>query len=93
MAKPVFDEHEGDYVTSDRLGSVRRDANKFLATNGFPFKVKLSVKQRKAELVKLRFFAGLTNEQAARALGVSEPTAKRDWAYARAWLFRQLNSA
>ena len=49
--------------------------------------------QRKAELVKLRFFAGLTNEQAARALGVSEPTAKRDWAYARAWLFRQLNPA
>ena len=47
---------------------------------------------RKAELVKLRFFAGLTNEQAARALKVSEPTVKRDWAYARAWLFRELNS-
>ena len=48
---------------------------------------------RKAELVKLRFFAGLTNEQAARVLGVSEPTAKRDWAYARAWLYRKINSA
>ena len=48
--------------------------------------------RRKAELVKLRFFAGLTNEQAARVLGVSEPTAKRDWAYARAWLFREMNS-
>jgi RNA polymerase sigma factor (TIGR02999 family) len=47
---------------------------------------------RKAELVKLRLFAGLTSEQAARVLGVSEPTAKRDWAYARAWLFRALNS-
>jgi RNA polymerase sigma factor (TIGR02999 family) len=47
---------------------------------------------RKAELVKLRFFAGLTNEQAARVLGVSEPTAKRHWAYARAWLFREMNS-
>jgi len=47
---------------------------------------------RKAELVKLRFFAGLTNEQAAQVLGVSEPTAKRDWAYARAWLFRAMNS-
>ncbi len=47
---------------------------------------------RKAELVKLRFFVGLTNEQAARALKVSEPTVKRDWAYARAWLFRELNS-
>jgi RNA polymerase sigma factor (TIGR02999 family) len=48
---------------------------------------------RKAELVKLRFFVGLTNKQAARVLGVSEPTAKRDWAYARAWLFREMNSA
>ena len=47
---------------------------------------------RKAELVKLRFFAGLTNEEAARVLKVSEPTAKRDWAYARAWLFREMNS-
>jgi len=47
---------------------------------------------QKAELVKLRFFAGLTNEQAARVLGVSEPTVKRHWAYARAWLFREMNS-
>lgn len=47
---------------------------------------------RKAELVKLRFFAGLTNEQAARVLKISEPTAKRDWAYARAWLYRAMNS-
>jgi RNA polymerase sigma factor (TIGR02999 family) len=42
---------------------------------------------RKAELVKLRYFVGLTNEEAAEALGVSVPTVKRDWAYARAWLF------
>jgi RNA polymerase sigma factor (sigma-70 family) len=47
---------------------------------------------QKAELVKLRFFAGLTNEQAAQVLGVSEPTVKRHWAYARAWLFRAMNS-
>jgi RNA polymerase sigma factor (TIGR02999 family) len=47
---------------------------------------------RKAELVKLRFFVGLTSEQAAKVLGVSEPTVKRDWAYARAWLFRAMTS-
>jgi RNA polymerase sigma factor (TIGR02999 family) len=45
----------------------------------------------KAEVVKLRFFAGLTNEQAAKVLDVSEPTVKRHWAYARAWLFREIN--
>lgn len=41
---------------------------------------------RKAELVKLRFFAGLTNEQAAELLGISARTAFADWGYARAWL-------
>jgi RNA polymerase sigma factor (TIGR02999 family) len=41
----------------------------------------------KAELVKLRFFAGLTAEQAADVLGISVTTADRYWAYARAWLF------
>jgi RNA polymerase sigma factor (TIGR02999 family) len=41
---------------------------------------------RKANLVKLRFFAGLTAEQAAAALGVSTSTAEKDWAYARSWL-------
>ena len=46
----------------------------------------------KAQVVKLRFFAGLTNKEAAQALGVSEPTVKRHWAYARAWLFREMNS-
>jgi RNA polymerase sigma factor (sigma-70 family) len=46
----------------------------------------------KAQVVKLRFFAGLTNEQVARVLSVSEPTVKRHWAYARAWLFREMNS-
>jgi RNA polymerase sigma factor (TIGR02999 family) len=41
---------------------------------------------RKAELVKLRFFAGLTAEQTAAALGVSLSTVEKDWAYARSWL-------
>jgi RNA polymerase sigma factor (TIGR02999 family) len=42
--------------------------------------------RRLAELVKLRFFAGLTIAQAAEALGVSTSTADNDWAYARCWL-------
>jgi RNA polymerase sigma factor (TIGR02999 family) len=48
---------------------------------------------RKAELVKLRFFAGLTNAQAAEALGISVSTADNDWAYARAWLRLQMSAA
>ena len=45
----------------------------------------------RAELVKLRFFAGLTMPEAADALGVSLATAERYWAYARAWLYAALH--
>ena len=44
----------------------------------------------KAELVKLRFFAGLSEQEAADVLGISRATAARHWAYARAWLFDSL---
>jgi len=46
---------------------------------------------RKAELVKLRYFIGMTGEEVAHALGVSLATVNRDWAFARAWLFREIN--
>ena len=46
-----------------------------------------------AELVKLRAFAGMTVEEAAGHLGISPRTAKRSWAYARAWLMRELSPA
>ncbi len=45
---------------------------------------------RAADLVKLRFFAALTMEQAAQALGITDRTARRDWRFARAWLFDTL---
>jgi RNA polymerase sigma factor (TIGR02999 family) len=43
-----------------------------------------------ADLVKLRYFTGLTNQEAAEVLGISPRTAKSYWAYARAWLFREI---
>jgi RNA polymerase sigma factor (TIGR02999 family) len=46
---------------------------------------------QKAQLVKLRYFAGLTNEEAASVLGISAPTAKRYWAHARVVLFREIS--
>jgi RNA polymerase sigma factor (TIGR02999 family) len=45
---------------------------------------------RTADLVKLLFFVGLTQEQAAKELGVSVSTVERTWAFARAWLFREI---
>jgi RNA polymerase sigma factor (TIGR02999 family) len=47
----------------------------------------------KAELVKLRYFAGLTIEEAARALGIGTSTADRHWAFARAWLYQKMSAA
>ena len=46
-----------------------------------------------AQLVQLHCFAGLSIEQAAEALGLSARTAYRDWAFARAWLYRTLRGA
>jgi RNA polymerase sigma factor (TIGR02999 family) len=45
---------------------------------------------RKAELVKLRYFAGLSEQEAADVLGISRPTAARWWAFARAWLYERM---
>ena len=45
---------------------------------------------QKAELVKLKYFAGLSIEESAQLLGISSATAKRHWAFARAWLFREI---
>ncbi len=46
--------------------------------------------ERKARLVELRFFAGMTSEQAADVLGIARSTAAEEWRMARAWLYRQL---
>jgi RNA polymerase sigma factor (TIGR02999 family) len=56
-----------------------------LALNEALLKLEIQDK-RKAELVKLRFFAGMTNAEAAQALGISTSTADNDWAYSRCWL-------
>jgi RNA polymerase sigma factor (TIGR02999 family) len=48
--------------------------------------------KQKAELVKLRYFAGLSIEESAQILGISIPTANRWWSYARAWLFDQIQT-
>jgi RNA polymerase sigma factor (TIGR02999 family) len=51
------------------------------------------VDARKAELVKLRYFAGLSFEEAAEVLGIAVPTAKQWWAYSRAWLKVEVSGA
>jgi RNA polymerase sigma factor (TIGR02999 family) len=53
----------------------------------------VTVNARAAEIVKLCFFVGLTQEQAANELGVSLSTAERLWSFARAWLYREMEQA
>ncbi|HAB17480.1 MAG TPA: RNA polymerase subunit sigma [Verrucomicrobiales bacterium] len=75
---------EGEIVTpmdDERLLALHEALERFVAQDS-----------TKAELVKLRYFAGLTLSQAAQVMNVSEATAKRWWTYARAWLFAELKS-
>jgi RNA polymerase sigma factor (TIGR02999 family) len=65
----------------DQLLAIHEALDKFAAQD-----------QQKAELVKLRYFVGLNLVEAAEILGISEPTAKRWWAYARAWLYREIQA-
>ncbi|MES2925004.1 MAG: ECF-type sigma factor [Verrucomicrobiota bacterium] len=72
------------------IAAPHQDGDELLAVNDALDELSLH-DARKAEIVKLRYFAGLTFDEAAEALGISVPTAKRDWAYARAWLHHAIS--
>ena len=65
------------------------DDDQLLAVNDALDKLAAEHKEE-AELVKLRYFVGMTNEEAAEVLGISVRTAKYYWTHARAWLFREI---
>jgi len=67
------------------------DAEELLAVNDALDRL-AQIDPAKAELVKLRYFVGMTNEEVATALNISAPTASRRWALARAWLFNEIQS-
>ena len=46
----------------------------------------------KAEIIKLRYFVGMSHQEVATALGLAEPTVRRHWAYARSWLYAELKT-
>jgi RNA polymerase sigma factor (TIGR02999 family) len=70
---------------------VAENEDQVLAVNEALEKFAAQDKQ-KAELVKLRYFVGMTIEEAAEVLGISSGTAKRHWLYARAWLVQEISS-
>jgi RNA polymerase sigma factor (TIGR02999 family) len=72
--------------------AVEADDDTLLAVNEALSRLAEESPER-AELVKLRYFVGLSIPDAAEALGISESTAKRQWNYVRTWLFRELKRA
>jgi RNA polymerase sigma factor (TIGR02999 family) len=75
-------------ITEIEVANVAKD-DELLALNDALEKFAVRDKQ-KAELVKLRYFVGLTTEEAAGVLGISIPTADRWWNFSRAWLFEEI---
>ncbi|MCI0540832.1 MAG: sigma-70 family RNA polymerase sigma factor, partial [Verrucomicrobiales bacterium] len=76
---------------SEIASAVVENDDKVLAVNEALEKF-AALDPHKAELVKLRYFVGMTLKQAAEALGISERTAKRYWAFARAWLHEEIKA-
>jgi RNA polymerase sigma factor (TIGR02999 family) len=70
-----------DVESDDKVLAVNEALEKFVLLD-----------PQKAEVVKLRYFVGMTIEQAAEALGISERTAKRYWTFARAWLHEEIKA-
>jgi RNA polymerase sigma factor (TIGR02999 family) len=86
--------HGGDLVRlplPDVEGTTETSPEELLALDGALERF-AATEPVKAELVKLRYFAGLSEEEAAAALDISRATASRYWTYARAWLIDALNT-
>ena len=85
--------HGGDWqrtdFAEDMIEVPQAQDEEILAIHGILDRFAI-IEPRKAEVVKLRYFVGMTIEEAAEALNISVPTAKRDWMFARAWLYREL---
>lgn len=75
----------------DIASAVDENDDKVLAVNEALDKFAM-VDPQKAELVKLRYFVGMTIEEAGQVLGISERTAKRYWTFARAWLHEEIKA-
>lgn len=80
-------------VSLDEALLVSRDAGRDLVDLDEALTALATVHSRKAEVVELRFFGGLSLEETAEALHVSIDTVKRDWRFAKLWLLRDLRDA
>lgn len=102
VMRRVLIDHARGHGRQRRGGHLRKvtlDETRGLSKKGAPDMIELDdalealsrIDQRKATLVEMRFFGGLTFEEVAEVLTVSRATAVREWQRARAWLFRELD--
>ena len=84
------DQHRVDLSDADI--AIERDINDLLSLNEALTKL-AQEDPTKADLVKLRYFGGLTLEQASHVLKISRATASRYWSYVQAWLFHEINGS
>ena len=84
--------HGGDWerVSIEQVDVAAHAEDEMIVAVGEALERLAEVDPEGAKLISLRFFAGMSNVEAAQALGLSERTAKRTWAYARAWLHAEL---
>jgi len=83
---------QADVTLEDELQGAGVDAGELLALHEALTRLE-AIDPRQARVVECRYFAGLTIEETADALGVSVPTVNREWRMARAWLARELGGA
>ena len=77
---------------AQELSAVATNPEKWIDLDEAMTKLAAFFAPRKARVVELRFFAGLENREIAEALSISDATVERDWAFARAWLQREMSA-
>jgi RNA polymerase sigma factor (TIGR02999 family) len=77
-------------VNLGKVTIATEDSNETLLVINEAIEKLATLSPRKAEIVKLRYFTGMEHAEIAEVLGVSEPTVRRHWAYARSWLYAEL---
>jgi RNA polymerase sigma factor (TIGR02999 family) len=79
-------------VNLDRVTLATQDSDEVIIAVHDALEALAAESPQKAEIVKLRYFGGLEHAEIAEALGISEPTVRRHWAYARSWLYAELKA-
>jgi RNA polymerase sigma factor (TIGR02999 family) len=87
--------HGGEYerISADQLDLAAPDADQELLVVDEVLDKFTQQHPVKAEVVKLRFFAGMTHDEIAQVLGMSEATARNYWTFARAWILNEINQS